>query len=61
MGLQKCAEVQSKDCFMFSILPKDFILHREGEISMHKCSTRIDIWMWLRWCLSVGCVWEESG
>lgn len=30
MGLRTCAEVQSKDCFMFSVLPKDFILHRKG-------------------------------
>lgn len=30
VGLQMCADVQLKDCFMLSMLPKDFIPHREG-------------------------------
>lgn len=36
-GLRMCAEVQSKDCFVFSVLPKDFTLKdREMEISVCK-------------------------
>lgn len=36
-GLRMCAEVQSKDCFVFSVLPKYFTLKdREMEISVCK-------------------------